>query len=202
MKKFIQDNSVGMLSAKFGAVAVLMFCFALFVMPPLYDLFCDITGLNGKTAGAFAGDVSAIGIDKSRTVRIQFMATNNENMPWEFEPLTRTINVHPGEPTVIKYRVYNTTANDMVAQAVPSLVPFKAANYFHKTECFCFNQQPLAAGESAELGLSFIVDIDVPKQVKTITLSYTLFDITQQIKPVKNTQKAWQSTFVGQVASQ
>ena len=73
----------------------------------------------------------------------------------------------------------------MVGQAVPSLVPFKATNYFHKTECFCFNQQPLAAGESAELGLSFIVDRELPRQVNTITLSYTLFDITadQQENP-------------------
>ena len=155
-----------------------MFAFAIFVMPPLYDLFCDITGLNGKTGGPAAESVNHLGVDTSRKVKVQFIATNNENMPWEFRPTIKTVDVHPGEPTVINYYAHNPTQQSMVAQAVPSVVPYKAASYFHKTECFCFNQQPLAAGESAELGLSFIVDIDIPKQVKTITLSYTLFDIT------------------------
>ena len=148
-------------------------------MPPLYDLFCEVTGLNGKIGGPFSATEN-IGVDTSRTVRVQFLATNNENMPWEFRPSIKTITVHPGEPTVVTYFAQNNTPQDMVGQAVPSVVPYKAVNYFHKTECFCFNQQPLAAGESAELGLSFIVDVDIPKQVKTITLSYTLFDITQE----------------------
>ena len=100
-------------------------------------------------------------------------------MPWNFGPKITYVTVHPGEPTVINYMATNTTASDMVAQAIPSVVPFKAANYFHKTECFCFNNQPLAAGETTDLGLSFIVDIDIPKHIKTITLSYTLFDITE-----------------------
>ncbi|MFT6387089.1 MAG: cytochrome c oxidase assembly protein subunit 11 [Cellvibrionaceae bacterium] len=180
IKRFWKDNSTGVLCAKLGATVVMMFVFAVFIMPPLYDLFCDVTGLNGKTRGQFTGDVNELGIDTSRTIKIQFIANNNENMPWEFRPTIKTIKVHPGEATVINYFAHNPTSFDMIGQAVPSLVPFKAASYFHKTECFCFNQQPLAAGESAELGLSFIIDIDVPKQVNTITLSYTLFDITEQ----------------------
>lgn len=179
-KGFWKNDSVGLLCAKLGATVVLMFIFAVFIMPPLYDLFCDVTGLNGKTKGQFTGDANELGIDTSRIIKVQFIANNNENMPWDFHPVVKTVKVHPGEATVINYFARNTTSRDMVAQAVPSLVPFKAANYFHKTECFCFNQQPLAAGESTELGLSFIVDIDIPKQVNTITLSYTLFDITQK----------------------
>jgi cytochrome c oxidase assembly protein subunit 11 len=180
MKKFWQDNSTPILATKLGALGVAMFCFAIFIMPPLYDLFCEVTGLNGKTGGPYISQVDENGVDRSRTIKVQFIATNNENMPWEFRPQVKTVTVHPGEPTVINYFAHNPTDRDMTGQAVPSVVPFKAANYFHKTECFCFNQQPLLAGESAELGLSFIVDLDIPKQVNTITLSYTLFDISEQ----------------------
>lgn len=181
MKKHVwKDKSLGVLLTKLGLTVVGMFVFAVFIMPPMYDLFCDITGLNGKTKGQYTGSVNELGVDTSRKIKVQFIANNNENMPWIFRPIDKVVYVHPGEAKVINYFVRNTTKNNMVGQAVPSLVPYKAASYFHKTECFCFNQQPLVAGESAELGLSFIVDIDIPKQVNTITLSYTLFDITQE----------------------
>jgi cytochrome c oxidase assembly protein subunit 11 len=184
MKNPWQNNSTPVLCAKLGVTVVMMFVFAIFIMPPLYDLFCDVTGLNGKTGGALSTEqANEFGIDTSRTIKVQFLATNNENMPWGFKPQIRSVIVHPGEPTVVSYFAENTTNKDMVGQAIPSLVPFKAANYFHKTECFCFNQQPLQAGKSAELGLSFIVDIDIPKHIKTITLSYTLFDITDAQQP-------------------
>lgn len=163
------------LTVKLLAVVAGMFVFAVYVMPPLYDLFCEVTGLNGKTGGAY--QATEVKVDTSRTVRIQFLATNNENMPWEFEPQLTSVEVHPGQEMEIRYQARNPTSRPMVAQAIPSVVPFKAAEYFHKTECFCFNQQPLEAGESAELPLRFIVDQDLPAQVRTITLSYTLFDI-------------------------
>lgn len=183
MKTAGQKNSTPVICAKLGITVVMMFVFAIFIMPPLYDLFCDVTGLNGKTGDALSTDkANSFGVDTSRTIKVQFLATNNENMPWEFGPKITSVAVHPGEPTVINYMATNTTASDMVAQAIPSVVPFKAANYFHKTECFCFNNQPLAAGETTDLGLSFIVDIDIPKHIKTITLSYTLFDITETAK--------------------
>jgi cytochrome c oxidase assembly protein subunit 11 len=167
------------LSAKLVALGVAMFVFAIFVMPPLYDVFCEITGLNGKTGDQY--QARDIVIDTSREITVQFVATNNAAMPWVFEPGVKSIKVHPGQAVDVIYRAVNPTGKDMVAQAVPSLVPFKAAQYFHKTECFCFNNQPLKAGASAELGLQFIVDLDVPKQVNTITLSYTLFDITDAL---------------------
>ena len=90
----------------------------------------------------------------------------------------------PGQNASGKNAAKVVAVEAMIGQAIPSLVPYKAASYFHKTECFCFNSQPLQAGESAELGLSFIVDIDIPKYVKTITLSYTIFDITESLKDV------------------
>ena len=191
LKRLWQDNSTPLLCTKLGITVVSMFVFAIFIMPPLYDLFCDITGLNGKTANSAyqAEGINELGVDTSRTIKVQFIASNNENMPWEFRPGTTTVQVHPGESKVIHYFAHNTTGQYMVAQAVPSVVPYKAAAYFHKTECFCFNQQPLAAGETAELGLSFIVDLDIPKHVNTITLSYTLFDITDQQNSADQAEK-------------
>jgi len=181
-KSLIPQSETTRLSLKLVGVVVGMFVFAIWIMPPLYDAFCDITGLNGKTRGQYQS-VSA-GVDTSRTVKVQFMATNNETMPWEFRPTMSSIEVHPGEEVEVTFFARNPTNNDMVGQAVPSLVPFKAAEYFHKPECFCFNQQPLQAGASAELPLRFIVDQDVSKQVNTITLSYTLFDITESAAAV------------------
>lgn len=189
IKSFWKDNSTPVLCVKLGTTVVGMFIFAIFIMPPLYTLFCDITGLNGKTGGQYnieaQGGVNNFGVDTSREIKVQFIATNNETMPWEFRPIDKTVVVHPGEATVIKYFAHNPTNRAMIGQAIPSLVPYKAVSYFHKTECFCFNSQPLQAGESAELGLSFIVDIDIPKYVKTITLSYTLFDVTEALQDTK-----------------
>ena len=170
--------------ARLVGVAVVMFGFAIYVMPPLYDLFCEVTGLNGKTGGRYQATVAEV--DTSRLITVQFIATNNESMPWSFEPGQSSIKVHPGQETEIVYRAANPTGRAMVGQAIPSVVPFKAAEYFHKTECFCFNQQPLTAGESAELPLRFIVDQDIPKQVHTITLSYTLFDVTDKFAVAMN----------------
>lgn len=148
-------------------------------MPPLYILFCEITGLNGKTGGPYTAVEARV--DTERSIRVQFVATNNENMPWEFRPSNQEIKVHPGAATTITYYAKNPTDKPMMAQAVPSLVPYNAADYFHKTECFCFNQQELAPGEEAELALQFIVDQDLPPQVRTITLSYTLFDVSDSM---------------------
>lgn len=177
--KFWPANPTAALSIKLGALAVAMFAFAIWVLPPLYDVFCEITGLNGKTGGRYEA-VDMRGADTSRTITVQFMAVNNEGMPWTFKPAVSSVEVHPGEQTRVDYVAVNTTGRDMIAQAIPSLVPFKASNYFHKTECFCFEQQPLKAGESAEMPMLFIVDRDIPPEVHTITLSYTLFDVTDR----------------------
>ncbi len=159
--------------------AVLMFVAVFTIMPPLYTLLCEVTGLR-KVGGAY--EAEEITVDEDRWVTVQFIATHNDAMPWEFRPTEYKVKVHPGQKKVIKYFAKNNTDKPMVAQAVPSISPFNAVNYFHKIECFCFNHQPLEGGESAELGLEFVVDQDLPKQVRTITLSYTLFDITEQAK--------------------
>jgi len=171
-------RSTGVLTAKLLLGAVAMFFFAIFVLPPIYDVFCEVTGLGGKTGGRYVATDAVI--DESRTVRVQFVATNNGDMSWEFKPMTFEVEVHPGEPTPVKFWARNPTDKAMVGQAIPSVSPINAARYFNKTECFCFNQQPLAAGTDAELPLVFIVDPDLPSAVHTITLSYTLFDVTER----------------------
>lgn len=159
--------------------AVIMFAFAVFAMPPLYDLFCEITGIGDKSANRYEQEVVSA-IDTSRTVRVQFVANNSATMPWDFGSNTYEVHVHPGEATEISYFARNRTPRNMVAQAIPNISPTSANKYFHKTECFCFNQQPLEAGAEADMKLVFIVDRDLPAAVNTITLSYSLFDVTDR----------------------
>lgn len=168
------------LVAKLVGVSLGMFLFAVFVMPPLYDVFCEITGLGGKTGGPYEYMAEGAGVDDSRRVKVVFTATNNAEMPWDFAPSTHEVTVHPGKPTLVTYTVTNNSNRDMVAQAIPSLAPNNAARYFNKTECFCFERQPLKAGETAELPLVFIVDRDLPRSVNTVILSYTIFDVTDR----------------------
>jgi cytochrome c oxidase assembly protein subunit 11 len=170
-------NATQKITLKLVVAAIGMFVFAVFVMPPLYDVFCEITGLGGKTAGQYEGPTAAV--DAEREIKIQFVATNNGAMPWEFSPVEYQVRVHPGEKTPVEFYAKNPTSRDMVAQAIPSVTPNNAAEFFHKTECFCFNKQPLKAGEETTMGLVFIVDPELPASVTTITLSYTLFDVTE-----------------------
>lgn len=172
------NASVARTVGKLSIVVVAMFAFVFVVMVPLYDALCDALGINGKTSGERYEVVSAE-VDKSREIRIQFVATNNENMPWEFRPTTSVMKVHPGAVNDTVFYARNPTAKDMVAQAIPSISPSRAAEFFHKTECFCFNQQPLAAGLAADMPLQYIIDQDLPRDIKTITLSYTIFDVTE-----------------------
>lgn len=162
---------------KLALTAVVMFVAVFTVMPPLYNLLCEVTGLR-KVGGAY--EAEAIEVDTSRQITVRFVATQNDAMPWDFQPTEFKVTVSPGEKKVIQYFARNNAERAMVAQAVPSITPYNAVNYFHKIECFCFNRQPLAAGESAELGLQFVIDQDLPEKVTNITLSYTLFDITDQ----------------------
>ena len=163
---------------KLVAVAVAMFAFVFVVMVPLYDVLCDALGINGKTSGEAYTSVTAE-VDESRTVTIQFIATNNEGMPWEFGPTVTAMKVHPGAVNDTVFHARNPLPEAMVAQAIPSVSPARAAEYFHKTECFCFNQQPLDGESAAEMPLQFIVDQDLPRDIRTITLSYTIFDVTE-----------------------
>ncbi|NMP16083.1 cytochrome c oxidase assembly protein [Thalassotalea sp. Y01] len=153
-----------------------MFAFG-FALVPLYDVFCDITGLNGKTANT-AAEVNDSGIDTSRTIKVQFLSRTAQGAPWKFEPEMNFIEVHPGEMKFVKFYAKNQSGRYAVAQAVPSVSPGQAANYFQKIECFCFNQQPLEADNDVWMPLQFYVDVDLPEHIEELTLSYTLYDIT------------------------
>lgn len=164
---------------KLVLTVVLMFGFG-FALVPLYDVFCDITGLNGKTNTTAA--TTSDFVDKSRTVTVEFIARTQGNIPWDFQPEVKRVEVHPGEMHELNFIVKNKSSSDMVVQAVPSVSPGLAAAYFNKIECFCFNRQPLEKGQTADLGLQFYIDSALPVAYETVTLSYTLFDISEKIE--------------------
>jgi cytochrome c oxidase assembly protein subunit 11 len=173
----MSDKAIAKTAGKLLAVCVGMFAFVFVVMVPLYDTLCEALGLNGKYSGKQYEVVQAK-VDETRSIKVQFVASNAEGMPWQFEPVQASLTVHPGAVNNIEYYAKNVTGGDMVAQAVPSFVPSRAAQYFHKTECFCFRRQPLKAGADTTLPMQFIVDQDLPADIHTITLSYTIFDVT------------------------
>ena len=157
-----------------------MFAFG-FALVPIYDVMCKAFGINGKTAGQYEGEQM---VDPSRQVRVQFLSTNAIDMVWEFRSKADELVVNPGAVNEMLFVAYNPTDHPMSAQAVPSISPAEAAQYFHKTECFCFTQQVLQPGERIEMPMRFIVDRAMPKDVKHLTLAYTLFDITARQPPV------------------
>ena len=161
-------------------LVVAMFAFG-FALVPIYDVMCKAFGINGKTAGQYEGEQV---VDPSRQVRVQFLSTNAIDMVWDFYPKSDDIVVHPGAVNEMIFIARNPSNHPMSAQAVPSISPSSAAMYFHKTECFCFTQQVLQPGEQIEMPVRFIVDRDMPKDVKHLTLAYTLFDITARHPPV------------------
>jgi cytochrome c oxidase assembly protein subunit 11 len=154
-------------------VVVGMFGFG-FALVPLYDVFCDITGLNGKTGDRLALS-DAVQVDTSREVEVEFLASLNANMPWEFKPMQHSIKVHPGQPTRVDYVAVNKTDRAITGQAVPSVAPGLAAEYFQKTECFCFTEQKLEPGERKQMPVIFVVDPDLPEDISQLALSYTFF---------------------------
>ncbi|MGB0958280.1 MAG: cytochrome c oxidase assembly protein [Litorivicinus sp.] len=159
-------------------VGVLMFGFG-FALVPLYDIICEVAGINGKTSTTAYQGVSVV--DESREVRVIFMSVNGGSMPWRFRPETTEMTVTPGKVYETAYLAENMTSRDLVAQAVPSVSPGYAAVHMNKIECFCFEQQPLAGGEDTRMPLRFMVDADLPDSVRAITLNYTLFDITDKV---------------------
>ncbi|MGI5310195.1 cytochrome c oxidase assembly protein [Rheinheimera sp. WS51] len=170
------------LTRKLVVICLAMFGFG-FALVPLYDVFCDLTGINGKTATTAASTDAAV-IDTSREVIIEFIARPNKDMPWLFKPETRRIKVHPGEVHRVNYLATNPTQRLIIGQAVPSVAPGQAALFFHKIECFCFSQQQLAGGKDMLMPLQFYVDPALPKRFSTITLSYTLYDVTANMQEI------------------
>ncbi len=158
---------------------VLMFGFG-YLMVPIYNAFCEMTGLNGKTGTLSQDQVVQMEVDNVRLVKVEFTGSLNQQAPWEFKPEETSMMVHPGQQYQASYVATNQLDRPVVGQAVPSVSPGRAASHFKKTECFCFVQQAFEAGETRHMPLVFVVDAALPDNVDTVTLSYTFFDVTAQ----------------------
>lgn len=159
---------------KLVAMTIGMFGFG-YLLVPLYDVFCEVTGIGGRTAGPSATAV-AYEPDTSRSIRVEFVGSVNDNGPWEFRPDQPSMTVHPGQMVTTTFWARNRRNSEVVGQAVPSVAPGQAARYFQKTECFCFTEQRFAPGEGRHMPVVFVVDPELPAHLDTVTLSYTLFD--------------------------
>lgn len=164
----------GLVATAFG-----MFGFG-FALVPLYDVFCQVTGINGKPTNAPA-EVTQDSVDESRWVDVEFVAHVHPDMPWVFKPKVHRIRVHPGEMKQVNFYAENQKNQYIVGQAIPSITPGQAAVYFHKTECFCFNQQQLAPLSKVDMPLVFYIDTALPKEINTLTLSYTLYNLSETV---------------------
>lgn len=153
---------------------MVMFGFG-YLLVPLYDVFCDVTGLNGKTGEITAAEVNVAEVDESRTITVQF-DTNVRQLPWEFKPIEHKVKVHPGELGEAKFYVHNNSSRAIIGRAVPSVAPTQASVFFNKTECFCFDEQRLEAGESREMVVKFVVGTGLPERFGALVLSYTFFE--------------------------
>lgn len=158
--------------AKLAAVATVMFCFG-FAMVPLYKKFCEAAGVYSLQR---PDSVRNMQIDATRVLTVQFDA-NTRDLPWQFRALTPSVQVHPGEMVQVVFEVRNASDTSIVGQAVPSYGPPGAAQYVKKIECFCFSRQEVKAGETRKMPVQFVVDPQLPEQVRTITLSYTFFEL-------------------------
>jgi cytochrome c oxidase assembly protein subunit 11 len=173
-----QENSN--MVRKLGIIVLAMFAFG-YALVPLYKAICEMTGINILALGEknITGAKSVVPantqIDKTRLITVEFDA--NASGPWDFKPAMRSLQVHPGELATVMYEFQNVQNRKMAAQAIPSYAPSQAATHFNKLECFCFQQYTLEAGEKKQWPVAFVIDPKLSKDVSTITLSYTFFEV-------------------------
>ncbi|MHB1947488.1 MAG: cytochrome c oxidase assembly protein [Gammaproteobacteria bacterium] len=156
-----------------GVIFMFIFCY---LLVPIFNIVCKQIGLNGKSAASATVAAPGMQIDKSRTIKVEFTTGIHGQLGFKFVPLHRHIEIHPGETKLVYFYAENQTGKEITVQAVPSITPTDAARFLKKTECFCFTQQYFFKGEKADMPVYFFIDPSVPKDVKEITLSYTLFD--------------------------
>ena len=166
---------------KLSVGVLFMFGFA-YMLVPLYSLVCSQLGINGKSVNQAIPLPSGMKEDTSRIVEVDFTTTIHGKLPFTFKPLSRHIKIHPGKTELIYFYAKNKSKQGMTVQAIPSITPSEAAKYLKKTQCFCFTQQYFFEGEKADMPVYFYVDPKLPKDIKEITLSYTLFDATRYKK--------------------
>ncbi len=178
-KGSLQRDNLRMVG-KLGVVAALMFGFG-YALVPMYRAICDALGINvlsvAERAATGQGKTGKVNtqVDTSRTITVEFDA--NARGPWDFKPALRSVQVHPGEMATVMYEFRNKQGRSMAAQAIPSYAPRQATAYFNKLECFCFNEYTLAPGETKRWPVVFVIDPKLPRDVTTITLSYTFFEV-------------------------
>ena len=178
------------LLGKLTVIAAVMFGFG-YALVPMYRAICEALGINVLSLseqrvanGSWTGRKADVNtqVDTTRSVSVEFDA--NARGPWDFKPAQRALQVHPGEMTTVMYTFKNIQNRAMVAQAIPSYAPKQASPYFNKLECFCFNEYTLAPGESKAWPVVFVIDPKLPKDVTTITLSYTFFEVGGKVPAV------------------
>lgn len=180
---------------KLLVVAALMFAFG-YALVPIYRAICSALGINvlslseRETSGVSRAPAKNSQVDLSRTVTVEFDA--NARGPWHFKPSKRSLDVHPGEMATVMYEFQNIQNRTMAAQAIPSYAPMQAMAHFNKLECFCFSEYTLKAGESKQWPVVFVIDPKLSRDVKTITLSYTFFEVGGKVpaEPAASTIKA------------
>lgn len=181
----LQRENIRMVG-KLVVITAAMFIFG-YALVPLYKSICEMTGINILALGErlVPGAATALPantqVDTSRTITVEFDA--NSRGPWEFKPATRSLRVHPGELATVMYEFQNIQNRRMSAQAIPSYAPQQASAHFNKLECFCFNQYTLEAGEKKSWPVVFVIDPKLSKDVNTITLSYTFFEVGGKTPP-------------------
>jgi cytochrome c oxidase assembly protein subunit 11 len=178
--KALQRDNWGLLG-KLAVIVALMFCFG-YALVPVYRAICQALGINVLSASEqmqrakFDPNTQ---VDRSRTITVEFDA--NARGPWDFKPAQRSVQVHPGQLTTVMYEFQNIQNRTMAAQAIPSYAPMQATAHFNKLECFCFNEYTLAPGEKKSWPVAFVIDPKLPKDVTTITLSYTFFEVKGKV---------------------
>ena len=185
MQKIPSKENHRELGIKLTIMACAMFGFG-FLLVPIYDVFCEITGIGGRT-NSVAAAAPATSPVTDRTIRVEFVANLNQQAPWEFHPTVTSMDVHPGQLYDTSFFARNLTSDQLIGQAVPSVAPGLAAKYFTKTECFCFSSQEFAADEARKMPLQFIVDANLPTHIDRLTLSYTFF-VSQKTAANDNVQ--------------
>jgi cytochrome c oxidase assembly protein subunit 11 len=178
------SNKNSRLALKLAAYAVLMFGFG-YALIPFYNALCCWAGINGKGCSSevvfynpFFKSIDFDRLDVNRNINVEFITTLNNNTPMEFRAETSLLKIHPGENNTVNFYAKNTSDHEITVRAIPSFSPGLTADYFRKTECFCFDEQTLKAKEAKTMPVKFVVSADLPEQYKTITLSYTFFDNT------------------------
>jgi len=172
--------------------ATVMFGFG-FALVPVYNVLCEITGLNGRTTAKQTTEAAEYPVDESREVVVEFVAMVNGATGWEFKPEVARMRVHPGKSYRTSFYAHNLLTSTRVAQAVPSVAPSQAARHFYKTECFCFTRQEFSSGEARQMPVVFMLDPEVPRSVTTVTLSYSFYELPA-VEGILQTQSVTQES--------